>query len=185
MALTNVLNKIHNIRSYITTAKNPQANLVCERIHQTIGNSLDVLATLQPPQDIEAAHHLVDTAIANTVFVHCFTFSSTHSSTSGGLVFQRDMILEFSLLADFQIIREKHQQLIDQRLVDANQKRFSHDYIIGKEILKLNLQANKLEPRATEPYVIEQVYANGTVIIRIAPNVIEHTSLWRIKPYQQ
>ena len=49
----------------------------------------------------------------------------------------------------------------------------------------MNLQANKLEPRATEPYVIEQVYANGTVIIRIAPNVIEHISLWRIKPYQQ
>ena len=154
-------------------------------MHWTIDNSLHVLVTLQPPQDIEAAHHLVDTAIVNTVFAHCSTFSSAHNATPGRLVFQSDMILEFSLLADFQIIREKHQQLIDQRLVDANKKRFSHDYIIGKEILKLNLQANKLEPRATEPYVIEQVYANGTVIIRIAPNVIEHTSLWRIKPYQQ
>ena len=93
------------------------------------------------------------------------------------------MILEFSLLANFQIIRENHQQLIDKRVVDANQKRFSHDYIIGKEILKLNLQANKLEPRATEPSVIEKVYANGSIII--SPNVIEHISLWRIKPYQQ
>ena len=95
-----------------------------------------VLATLQPPQGIEAAHHLVDTAIANAVFAHCSTFSSAHNSTPGGLAFQRDMILDLPLIADFQIIREKRQQLIDERLVAANWKRFSHDYIIGEEILQ-------------------------------------------------
>ena len=95
------------------------------------------------------------------------------------------MILDLPLIADFQIIREKHQQLIDQRLVVANRKRFSHDYVIGEEILKLNFQPNKLEPRATGPYVIEQVHANGTVTIRIAPNVIERISLRRIKPYRR
>ena len=92
------------------------------------------------------------------------------------------MILDFSPIADFESIREKRQQLIDQRLVAANQKRFSHDYIIGEELLKLNFQPNKLEPRVTGPYVIKQVHANGTVTIRIAPNVIEHISLQRIKP---
>ena len=65
------------------------------------------------------------------------------------------MILDLPLIADFQTIREKHQQLIDQRLVAANQKRFSYDYTIGDEILKLNFQPNKLDPRATGPYVIE------------------------------
>ena len=80
--------------------------------------------------------------------------------------------------------RQKHQQLIDQRLVAANQKRFSDDYIIGEEILKLYFQPDKLEPRATGPFVIEQVHANGIVTIRIAPNVIERISLRRIKPAQ-
>ena len=175
----------HNIKSHVTTAKNPQANSVCERMHQTIGNSLRVLSTLQLPQDIETTHHLVDTAIANAVFAHRSTFSSAHNATPGGLAFHRDMILDLPLIADFQIIREKRQQLIDQRLVVANRKRFSYDYTIGDEILKLNSQPNKLEKRATGPYVIEQVHANGTVTIRLAPNVIERISLRRIKPYRR
>ena len=67
------------------------------------------------------------------------------------LAFHRDMILDLPLIADFQIIREKYQQLIDQRLVVANQKRFSYDYTIGDEILKLNSQPDKLEKRAIGP----------------------------------
>ena len=57
--------------------------------------------------------------------------------------------------------------------------------MIREEILKLNFQPNKLEPRTTGPFVIEQVHAKGTVTIRIAPNVIERISLRRIKPYRQ
>ena len=154
-------------------------------MHQTIGNSLCVLSTLRLLQDIETTHHLVDMAIANTIFAHHSTFSSAHNATPGGLAFHRDMILDLPLIADFQIIREKHQQLIDQRLVVANQKRFSYDYTIEDEILKLNSQPDELEKRATGPYVIEEVHTNGTVTIRLAPNVIEHISLRRIKPYHQ
>ena len=36
----------HNIAGHPTTAKNPRANSVCERMHQSIGNSLRVLSTL-------------------------------------------------------------------------------------------------------------------------------------------
>ena len=141
-------------------------------MHQTIGNSLCVLSTLHLPQDIEATHHLVDIAIANAIFAHCSTFSSAHNATPGGLAFHRNIILDVPLIVDFQIIRQKRQQLIDQRLVVANQKRFSYDYTVEDEILKLNLQPDKLEKRATGPYVIEQVHTNGTVTIRLAPNVI-------------
>ena len=121
----------HNIRSHTTTAKNPKVNSVCEQMHQTISNSMRVLSTLQPPQGIETAYQLVDTAIANAVFAHRSTFSSAHNSTPGGLAFQRDMILDLPLIADFQIIREKRQQFTDQRPVAANRKRFSYDYTIG------------------------------------------------------
>ena len=142
----------HNIKLHVITAKNPQANSVCEQMHQSIDISLRVLSTLQFPQDIETIHHLADTAIANAIFAHRSTFSCAHNATPGGLAFHRDMVLDLPLIADFQIIREKRQQLIDQRLVVANQKRFSYDYTIEDEILKLNSQPDKLEKRATGPY---------------------------------
>ena len=39
----------HNIHPHPISAKNPQANSVCERMHQAIGNSLRALSTLQQP----------------------------------------------------------------------------------------------------------------------------------------
>jgi transposase InsO family protein len=57
-----------NIHCHPISAKNPQANSICERMHQTIGNSLRVLSTLHPPAGILDAHQLVDTAIANAVY---------------------------------------------------------------------------------------------------------------------
>jgi transposase InsO family protein len=41
--------QVHNIRNRTTASKNPQASAVCERMHQTIGNTLRVLSTMEPP----------------------------------------------------------------------------------------------------------------------------------------
>ena len=38
----------HGIHKHPITAKNPQANAVCERMHQAVGNTLRVLAHLRP-----------------------------------------------------------------------------------------------------------------------------------------
>jgi hypothetical protein len=58
----------HHIAGHPTTAKKAQANSVCERMHQAIGNALRVLSTLQLPQGIVDANQLVDTDIANAIF---------------------------------------------------------------------------------------------------------------------
>ena len=93
------------------------------------------------------------------------------------------MILDLPLIADFEVIREKCEQFINQRLVTVNQKRVAHGYTIGKKILKLNFLPNRLEQRATGHYVIEQVNTKSTVTVRIALDVIEHISLQIFKPY--
>ncbi|KAG7366798.1 integrase core domain containing protein [Nitzschia inconspicua] len=59
--------RVHDICSRPTTAKNPQANSVCERMHQAVGNTLRVLTTLEPPTGADSARQLVDTAIADAV----------------------------------------------------------------------------------------------------------------------
>jgi transposase InsO family protein len=55
----------HSITDRPTTAENPQANSVCERMHQTSGNSLRVLSTMNPPRGSRSAKDLVDTVIAS------------------------------------------------------------------------------------------------------------------------
>ena len=44
-----------NIKDVTTSAKNPQANAVCERMHQTVGNVLRILLHGEPPKNITRA----------------------------------------------------------------------------------------------------------------------------------
>ena len=155
----------HNIKGHPTTSKNPQANSVCERMHQAIGNSLRALSTLHPPAGLADANQLVDTAIANAVFATCSMLHSTLQTTPGALAFSCNMVLDIPLIADLETICSKRQQLIDERLIKANHQQFSHDYVIGEQVLKLVYKPNKLQPRAIGPYRIEQVHSNGTLTI--------------------
>ena len=176
----------HGIHDHCTTSRNPQANALCERMHLVVGNSLRALTTLNPPAGIVDANQLVDTALANAMFAHRSAYNSAIQTTPGGLAFGHDMIMALPLIADLQIIRAHRQQLIDRRLINANQKRFAYDYRVGQQVLKLAYKPHKLQPRALSgPHPIEQVHTNGTVTIRLSPDVVERISLRRIKPYRQ
>ena len=175
----------NGIHDHCTTARNPQANSLCERMHLVVGNSLRTLTTLNPPEGIVDANQIVDTALANAMFAHRSAYNSAIKTTPGGLAFGHDMIMALPLIADLQIIRAHRQQLIDQRLIKANQRRFSYDYRVGQQVLKLAHKPSKLQPRALSgPHTIEQVHTNGTVTIRLSPTVVERISLRRIKPYR-
>ena len=175
----------HHIHKHPIASKNPRANSVCERMHQTIGNTLRVLSTLNPPEGIANARQLVDTAIANAVYATRATFHGSLHTTPGALAFGRDMVLDIPLIADLELIQENRQHLIDDRLIAANRRRFSYNYNIGNEVLKLIFKPDKLESTTTRPYPIERVHANGTLTIRLSPNVIERISLRRVKPYRR
>ena len=155
----------NNIEARPISAKNPQANSICERMHQSIDDTLRTLATLNPPAGIESANQLVDTTIATSVFALRSTVHSALQTTPGGLVFGRDMILDIPLVSDLETIQQKRRQLINDSLIIANRQRFSHDYHIGNEVLKLTYKPNKFDPKATGTYIIEQVHTNGTVTI--------------------
>ncbi len=74
---------------------------------------------------------------------------------------------------------------IDERLIQANRKRFAYDYHIGDQVLKLTYKPDKLEPRAHGPYTIETVHTNGTITICLNPTTIERLSIRRVKPYRR
>ena len=100
----------HGIHAHPISAKNPQANAVCERMHQTIGNSLRVLELVQHPFNLEQAQQIVDTAIANAVYAHRTTYHGTTASTPGSLAFNQDLVLDLPMQADFQLIQAQRQQ---------------------------------------------------------------------------
>jgi hypothetical protein len=168
-----------------TTPKNPQANSICERMHQTVGNSLRVLTREARPRGVSDARRLVDSAIADAVFALRSTYHSALNTTPGGLAFGRDMILNLPLITDLELIQKRRQELIDKRLIAANAKRFSYDYQVNDEVLKLVYKPNKMDPRAEGPYTIEQVHQNGTLTIRTAPGTIERINIRNVKPYHR
>ena len=49
------------IKDACTSAKNPQSNTICERMHQTVGNVLRTLLHGEPPQNIANANHNTNT----------------------------------------------------------------------------------------------------------------------------
>ena len=173
----------YSIQGRPTTSKNPQANSVCERMHQTVGNMLRAMSSLTPALGVENAIHMVDTALARCVYATRTAVHGSLRASPGSLVFQRDMILDIPVIADWLFISEHRQQLIDQRLIAANNKRYSYDYHIGDEVLKLTYSPNKLEQRANGPYRIVEVHTNGTVT-KLTEHTIERISIRRIKPFK-
>ena len=171
----------HGIKGHPISSKNPQANAICERMHQAVGNSLRALTTMNPPDGIATATQLLDTALANVLFAACSAVHGTLQTTPGTLAFHRDMILDIPVIADLHLLRERRQQLINTRLIAANRKRFAYDYHIGDEVLKLRYKPSKLEARADGPYRVESVHTNGTVTIRLNATTIERISIRRVK----
>jgi transposase InsO family protein len=58
----------YDIQHRPTTVKNPQANAICKRMHQVVGYSLRVLRQWTPPNHLDDAHLLIDTALANAMY---------------------------------------------------------------------------------------------------------------------
>jgi hypothetical protein len=77
--------------------------------------------------------------------------------------------LDIPLQADLYALQEHRQLRVDKKLINANRKRISHDYEVGKKVMKLTHSTelkNKLDARATGPYRIERIHTNGTVTLR-------------------
>ena len=92
------------------------------------------------------------------------------------------MVLDIPFIADLHAMQEHRQQIIDQRLIEANRKRFSYDYQVGDQVYKLIYKPHKLQPRAEGPYTIQSVHHNGTVTIQLDDYVTERLSIRRIRP---
>ena len=175
--------ELHGIKDVPTTVKNPQANAICERMHQTIGNSLRTLIHAHPPRNAEETANLVDTALNTAAYAVRTAIHGTMKASPGSIVFQRDMLLNIPIIADFELLRDRREALINDQLIRANNKRISFDYQPGQQVLLKETDPRKLDRRSKGPYLIDRVHTNGTLTIRLSPILTERVNIRRVKPF--
>ena len=174
------------IKDRPTTSRNPQANAVCERMHQTVGNILRTLLHGHPPNPNEHPNNIIDNALASVMHATRTAVSQSLGNNSpGSLAFKRDMFLNIPLLADLQTIREQRQALIDENLRRQNEKRRGYDYRVGQQVLLRQGDTNKLGKRTVGPFPITDVHTNGNITIRRSPHVTERINIRRVLPFKE
>jgi hypothetical protein len=168
-----------------TTSRNPQANAICERMHQTVANVLRTLTHLQPPANEQQAEQMLNNALATAMHATRCAVHRTLGISPGALVYQRDMFLDLPIIADLVLLQEKRQVMIDENLRRQNLKRREFVYEVGQSVLIKAVDPRKMDARAHGPYPIMQVFTNGTVAIQRAPHVLERINIRRILQYRQ
>ena len=123
---------MYQIKAKPTSVKNPQANLVLERIHQVLAN---VLRTFElEERDINKEDPW--TGILNAVgWAVRSTYHTTLQATPGQLVFGRDMVFNIAHEANWKEIQDRKEKLIKYNNQQENAKRVKHTYHIGDMVL--------------------------------------------------
>ena len=164
------------------TTRNPQANAILERVHQTIGN---IIRTMNIQQMVLDDENPWDGILASTMFALRATVHTTTQFTPTQLVFGRDAILNTRHEANWHLIKERKQKLINRGNERENRKRKEHTYKVGDKVLLKNEWKTKFNQDSFKgPYVITDVRNNGTV--RATRGRITDTyNLRNIKPYRK
>lgn len=184
-AFTQILEN-HGVEDVSTTIKNPQANAICERIHQTVGTVLRTLCHVNPPQNMLEASDLMDNCLATAMHAtRAVASNATDKIAPGALVFQRDMFLDVPLVADIIAITQKRELAVNESLRKANLQRLNYDYNVNDQVLVKVFDPDKLDPRYEGPYQVLQVHVNGTLTIQRSPNITERISIRRLKPHRE
>ena len=165
------------------TTRNPQANAIIERIHQTIGN---VIRTFQVQDDAYLDEDDPWSGIlAATMFAVRATYHTTLQATPTQLVFGRDAILNIQFEANWNLIRERKQKIIRLNNERENARRLPHTYHRGDKVLYAVKTAAKYgEDPFRGPYRILKVNDNGTVCLKMGA-VTDTVNIRLIKPYRE
>jgi hypothetical protein len=97
------------------TVKNPQANAICERVHQTVANAIRAEILSTPPVNVGSAIEMIGTILASASYAVRLTIHKTFGISPGAWAFGRDMLLP-TIVTDLATICAKRQTIIDENL---------------------------------------------------------------------
>ena len=163
-----------------STAYNPQANGIVERVHQVLNNCL---RTFEMEERELNETNPWGPFLAAAAYAIRSTVHTTLSASPAQLVFGRDMFLPMKFKADWAAIKERKQQEVNKNNAKENRSRIRHKYKVGDKILLTVPGINsKLSAPRKGPFLIEQIYSNGTLRIRRGV-VSERVNIRRVTPF--
>ena len=149
-----------------TTTRNPQANSAVEHVHQTVGNMIrtfqvhdnDLLDDEDPRASILAA-----VAAA----VRC-THNATMHATPKQLVIGRDFNTNAKFITDWDCVRVRKQECINDNNARENCKCTEHTCHVSDKVLLKNKNSGKFDGSECEPEPchVATVCDNGTVQVK-------------------
>ena len=167
--------KQFGIQNVSISVRNPQANSIIERMHQTLASMFRSLLLEHKQQDCTITASDLDNwitmAIASCTYAINATIHSTTKTSPGAFVFQRDMILPIQSLANWELIRRKKAAMIEKNNLRENSFRTQFNYKRGMKVLVEDTTGVKLSQKAKGPFKITELHTNGTVTIQLKPNV--------------
>ena len=174
-----MVKKTYGVTGKPITVRNPQANAIVERVHQTIGN---IIRTFELEDNYIDEDDPWKGILCATAFAIRATLHTTLQKTPAQLVFGRDMILNINHVANWEHIRQRKQNLINKNNQRENSKRLPYTYNVGDKVLLKRGTENKYEAPYEGPYSILKVHDNGTV--RLQRGAISDTiNIRRLTPY--
>ena len=112
------------------------------------------------------------------------TYHTTLKASPGQLAFGRDMILPINIKADWAVIAQRKQELINKSNMRENSKRINYNYKPGDKVMVELPGINpKLSTPRTGPYVVSNVNDNGTITINKDGVVTQPINIRRVTPY--
>ena len=170
----------YGIRKKPISTRNPQANSIVERVHQTIG---DILRSMEL-NDQKLTKDSWKGILAATAFAVRSTVHTTLQATPGQLVFGRDMMLPIKYTANWKLIKERKQQRINDNNKRENKGRIPYNYQEGDLVMvKDDILGKKFKVPFQGPFKVLRVFSNGT--LRLQMNKIQDTvNIRRCHPYK-
>ena len=160
-----MLENEYGIKQQVISTRNPQANSMVERAHQTLHQlirSHDIANNPNIDLDDPFTGILSACAFAMRTTVH-----ATNRATPSQLVFGRDAIQNTLFKADWQYIADRKRHRIIQNNKKENNTRRPHVYQVGDKVI-INENPNRKHGNSMHksPQVVETVYDNGTVKLK-------------------
>ena len=153
-----------------------------ERVHQTIGNIIHSFKIQKTDLDNEKTCKGI---LSSTMFAIQSTVYKTTQHTSSQLVFGMDAILNINQEANWQLIKQRKQALINKGNQKENRRRQSHVYHTGDKVLLKNAWKTKFNQDAyIGPYTVNKVQNNGTIHTR-GVNVTDTYNLLNIPAFKE
>ena len=171
----------YGVKKKPITTRNPQANAIVERVHQTIGN---IIRTFELHENYLDEDDPWKGILAATAFAIRATYHTTLQKSPGQLIFGRDMIFNIQHTANWEYIRARKQRLIQKNNKNENKSRVPHTYHVNDKVMLRKGTENKYEAPFSGPHNILKVNTNGTVRLRVG-SVTDTVNIRRIEPYKE